>query len=65
MPAEDDAFGRGGMRTDGRAMHDFYLFQVKTPAESQGEWGLYKLTATIQASDAFRPLAEGGCPFAK
>ena len=23
VPAEDDAFGRGGVRTDGRAIHDF------------------------------------------
>ena len=65
MPAEDDAFGRGTLRVDGRAIHDFYLFQVKTPAESRGEWDLYKLVATVEAADAFRPLAEGGCPFAK
>ena len=68
MPAiaiEDDAFGRGALRIDRRAIRDFHLFQVKTPAESRGEWDLYKLIATVPAAEAFRPLSEGGCPLAK
>ena len=32
------------------------------PAESTGEWDLYKTLATIPAEEAFRPLNEGGCP---
>ena len=63
--AEDDAFGHGTLRIDGRVIHDFHLFQVKTPAESRGEWDLYKLIATVPAAEAFRPLSEGGCPLAK
>ena len=39
-----------------------YLFQVKPPAESQGEWDYYKVLATIPAEQAFRPLEEGKCP---
>jgi len=39
-----------------------YLFEVKKPAESTGEWDLYKTLATIPAEEAFRPLSEGGCP---
>ena len=65
MAAEDDAFGRGALRIDGRVIHDFHLFQVKTPAESRGEWDLYKLIATVPAAEAFRPLSEGGCPLVK
>jgi branched-chain amino acid transport system substrate-binding protein len=42
-----------------------YLFEVKKPEESKGEWDVYKTLATIPASDAFRPLAEGHCPFVK
>jgi branched-chain amino acid transport system substrate-binding protein len=38
---------------------------VKTPAESKGRWDLYNLIATIPAEQAFRPLAEGGCPLVK
>jgi branched-chain amino acid transport system substrate-binding protein len=59
----DDAFTRSGMlRADGRMVHDVYLVQIKTPAESQGEWDLLKLVATIPGERAFRPLADGGCP---
>ena len=65
IPAQDDAFGSGAVRPDGRVIHDFHLFQVKTPAESRGEWDVYKLVATVPAADAFRPLSEGGCPLVK
>jgi branched-chain amino acid transport system substrate-binding protein len=42
-----------------------YLFEVKKPAESKGEWDLYKTIATIPAAEAFRPLSEGKCPLVK
>jgi branched-chain amino acid transport system substrate-binding protein len=58
-------FGPTTIRKDGRAMHDMYLFQVKKPAESKGRWDYYKLAATIPAAEAFRPMAEGGCPLVK
>ena len=61
MPADDDAFGKGSVRQDGRALHDFHLFQVKSPAESKGPWDDYKLISTIPGDQAFRPMAEGGC----
>ena len=32
-PAEDPVFGRSAVRADGRVIHDFYLFEVKSPAE--------------------------------
>ena len=43
-------------------VHDMHLMQVKSPAESKGEWDLYKLLATVPGDEAFRPLSEGGCP---
>jgi len=61
----DDAFGKGSVRKDGRAIHDFHLFQVKSPAESKEPWDDYKLISTIPGDQAFRPLAEGGCPLVK
>ena len=39
-----------------------YLFRVKSPENSTGEWDLYETLATIPADEAFRPLSEGGCP---
>ena len=43
-------------------VHDMYLFEVKKPEESKGEWDLYKLIATVPGDEAFRPLDKGGCP---
>ncbi len=65
MPTDDDCFGPGSIRADGRALHPSYLFEVKRPEESTQLWDLYKLVATTPADQAFRPLAEGGCPFVK
>ncbi len=61
MPTEDDAFGRGSIRADGRKLHPAYLFEVKAPGESRGPWDYYKLLQTTPAEEAFRPLAEGNC----
>ncbi len=61
-PAEDPLFGKSTVRADGRVIHDSYLFEVKTPAESNGPWDYYKLIWTIPADKAFRPMSEGGCP---
>jgi branched-chain amino acid transport system substrate-binding protein len=64
-PIDDFMTHNGTLRPDGRVLRDMYLFQVKTPAESKGEWDLYKLVETIPAAQAFRPLSEGGCPLVK
>ena len=59
----NDFFAKGGkIRIDGRMVHDMYLFEVKKPEESKGEWDLYKLIATVPGDEAFRPLDKGGCP---
>jgi branched-chain amino acid transport system substrate-binding protein len=63
-PTDDDVFGAGRIRADGRKIHDVHLFEVKTPAESKGPWDYYKLVQTSPAEEAFRPLSEGGCPLA-
>ncbi|WP_158747388.1 ABC transporter substrate-binding protein [Acidisphaera sp. L21] len=62
MPTDDDAFGAGSIREDGRALHPVYLFQVKAPDESRGPWDYYKLVATTPIDQAWRPLNQGGCP---
>jgi branched-chain amino acid transport system substrate-binding protein len=65
MPTDDKLFGKGSVRADGRKIHDVHLFEVKKPAESKAPWDYYKLRSTIPAAEAFRPLAEGGCPLVK
>jgi branched-chain amino acid transport system substrate-binding protein len=61
MPTDDDCFGEGSIRADGRKIHPCYLFQAKAPSESRGPWDLLKLVATTPAEEAFRPMAQGGC----
>jgi branched-chain amino acid transport system substrate-binding protein len=61
LPTDDDAYGRGSIREDGRKIHPSHLYQVKRPQESRGPGDVYKLAVTIPADQAFRPLSEGGC----
>lgn len=65
MPTDDDCFGSGSIRADGRTLHPSYLFQIKKPSESTYPWDYYKLLATTPADQAFRPITEGGCPLIK
>lgn len=62
---DDPLFGKTTVRTDGRAVHDMYLVEVKKPKESRKPYDYYKVVTTIPADRAFRPLAEGGCPLVK
>ncbi|WP_208111502.1 ABC transporter substrate-binding protein [Enterovirga rhinocerotis] len=65
LPIDDALFGKGSIRVDGRAIHPMYLYEVKKPEESKGEWDMYKVVATIPTEEAFRPLKDGGCPLVK
>ena len=65
LPTDDPLFGKGMVRADGRQIHPMYLWQVKTPAESKGEWDLAKLVKTIPMEEAFRPIAQSECPLVK
>jgi branched-chain amino acid transport system substrate-binding protein len=61
-PVKDAFTANGRLRPDGRMVHDVYVVQIKSPAESKGEWDLIKLVAALPGDQVFRPLAEGGCP---
>ena len=65
LATDDPLFGKGTIRADGRKIHPAYLMQVKTPAESKYPWDYYKVRTTIPADQAFRPMADGGCPLVK
>ena len=59
----NDMFAKGGkIRDDGRMVHDMYLYQVKTPAESKAPWDYYKLKGTVKGEDAFQSLEKSQCP---
>ena len=65
MPTDDNCFGAGRIREDGRKPHPSYLMQVKTPAESTGELDVLKVVATTPPDEAFRPMSEGACSLVK
>ena len=65
MPTDDQLFGKGSIRADGRKIHPAYLVEVKKPSESKGPYDYYKVRTTIPADQAFRPMADGGCPLVK
>ena len=62
MPTDDDCFGPGLVREDGRKIHPNYLFEVKAPAQSHGPDDVLRLLATTPADQAFRPLSQSACP---
>jgi branched-chain amino acid transport system substrate-binding protein len=65
LPVNDMFTQDGHVRADGWMLHDDYLFQVKSPAESKSRWDVYKLLATIPAAEAANPLATSKCPLVK
>jgi branched-chain amino acid transport system substrate-binding protein len=65
LPVNDFYTKDGKIREDGRVIRNMYLFQVKAPAESKGEFDYYKLVGTVPGDQAFRPLKDGGCPHVK
>lgn len=62
LPTDDDCFGEGMIRADGRKIHPSYLFQIKTPGESRSAADVYKCIGVTPIGEAFRPLNAGGCP---
>lgn len=64
-PISDVVIPKGTLRADGRVVHDMLLVQVKQPSESKTPWDYYKVADVIPASEAFRPLAQSGCPLLK
>lgn len=56
LPIDDFMTRNASIREDGRVMRDYYVFRVKKPGESKGEWDLYAQVAAIPAAQAIRPL---------
>jgi branched-chain amino acid transport system substrate-binding protein len=62
----DDFFARNAtLREDGQLIHDMYLVQVKTPAESKGAWDYEKLIQVIPGKEAFIAAEDSACPLLK
>ncbi len=65
LPTDDDCFGPGSIRVDGRKIQPAYLFRVKAPEQITTPGAVYEPVATTPADQAYRPLSEGGCPLAR
>ena len=62
----NDFFSHGGeVRADGLMVHDMYLMQVKTPAESKEPWDDYKLVKKLPGNQVYGPLAQSTCKLVK
>ncbi len=58
----NDFFARNGrILQNGRMVHDMYLAEVKSPAESKGAWDYYKILRVIPGDEAYGDVAESGC----
>ena len=64
-PINDFMTKNGKIREDGRLIRDMYLFEVKKPEESKGEWDFYKLIRTIPGEEAFKRPGGNECPLVK
>ncbi|MCZ2405778.1 MAG: ABC transporter permease [Burkholderiales bacterium 68-12] len=57
----DDFYAKGQIRQDGRFVHDMYLVQVKSPAESKEPWDYYKVVAKLPGEQVYTTKAESKC----
>ncbi|MBC3916514.1 ABC transporter substrate-binding protein [Undibacterium sp. CY18W] len=58
----NDMYAKNGyIRGDGSMIHDMYLMQVKSNAESKEPWDYYKVAQTIPGEQAFTTKAESKC----
>ncbi len=64
-PINDMMTRNGFIRDDGRVVREGYVFRVKKPSETKGEWDLFALASTIPAAQAFQPADKTVCPLVK
>jgi branched-chain amino acid transport system substrate-binding protein len=64
-PINDFMIRHGHLQADGSLVHDMYLYEVKKPSQSKGEWDLYNLVATIPGAEAFKRPHGNECPLVK
>jgi len=57
----DDFYGKGQIRADGSFIHDMYLVEVKSPAESKKPWDYLKVLKTLPGDQVFTTKAETKC----
>jgi branched-chain amino acid transport system substrate-binding protein len=62
----NDMFAKNGyVRADGLMVHDMYVMQVKTPAESKYPWDYYKVIKILSGEEAYGSQPDPACPLVK
>ncbi|VVE86875.1 ABC transporter permease [Pandoraea bronchicola] len=61
LPIKDDVVRNATLRADGRMIHDYYYFKVKSPKESKGPWDLYTLQKVLPGEQVFLPASQSQC----
>jgi branched-chain amino acid transport system substrate-binding protein len=64
-PINDFMTKNGHIQPDGSLVRDMYLYEVKKPSESKGEWDLYKFIQEIPGAVAFKRPRGNECPLVK
>ena len=57
----NDFYAKGVIRPDGRMVHDMYLMQVKSQAESTQPWDYYKLVTKLPGDQVYTSKADSKC----
>ncbi|WP_429258179.1 ABC transporter substrate-binding protein [Paraburkholderia sp. GAS334] len=57
----DDFYAHGVIRADGRFVHDMYLLQVKSPAESKAPWDYFRVISRLKGEDIATTKSESKC----
>ncbi|MGO4389801.1 ABC transporter substrate-binding protein [Variovorax sp. M-6] len=57
----NDFYAKGTIRADGRMVHDMYLVEVKSPAESKQPWDYLKVIAKLPGDQVFTAKADSKC----
>ena len=62
----NDFYAKDGyVRADGRMIHEMYLLEVKSQAESKYPWDYYKLVTKVPGDQAFLSPSKSVCPLLK
>jgi branched-chain amino acid transport system substrate-binding protein len=64
-PVNDFMSKNARITANGQVFRDQVVLQVKTPAESTGEWDLYKTVGSVPADQAFAPPNPALCSIVK
>ena len=65
LPTDDDVHGPGWCGRMAGSCTRPTCWRPSSPPRAEVTWDLLKLIATTPAEQAFRPIADGGCPFLK